>query len=251
MLKNFDIVDLYSFYGRNILKESVKKPLLENEDVIDLDKPKLKDTELIRKIMAERSKRFKTIIYFDDDPALIPSSFQISYTYKIIFDINQIKKDYSSTQLDNDDENIDDDAIDRMIMQKMKNKDKGIEPKKQMVDMDGFYVDVFKKNLPSYTLNGKLNDLIRAGVLPIDNWKVYTITYSTQVTDDLLFRNLEKAVKQNKPAYLSPFGYEIGFECTDKRTAKTKNEVVEFALKFSKGLEGSIFKDTQYYKIKR
>ena len=233
----FDIEGLFKYYSKTILKESKKYPLMESETKLPL--PNI-------------SQKFNATIFYDKDPALVPSSFQISYNYKIVFNINQIKADYSSTQLSGEKNiDIDDDAIEKMIQKKMKSKTQEVRPKVQTVDTDGFFVDVFKKNIPSYTLTGKLNDLIRAGVIPIENWKVYGITYSTQVDDNLLWRKLETEIKRGKPALASPFGYEISFENTDKSRAKTEQEVKQFATEFSKALEDSIFKDTQYYKITR
>lgn len=247
----FDIEGLFKYYSKSILKESARQPLMESEVIVKFDAPNnIKDKELARKVQTEKPKRFKTVVYYDDDPALLPTSFQISYSYKVAFDIEHIKADYSTTQIDaNSNLDIDDDKIEKMIQQQMKQKVKTIQPKKQVVDMDSFYVDVFKKIFPSYTLNGKLNDLIRAGVLPIDDYKIYSITYSTQVDDKLLYRHLDTAIKQNKRAVVAPFGYEIGFESKDKSRAKTQSEVITFALDFSKIMDGSIFKDTQYYKI--
>lgn len=250
----FDIEGLFKYYSKTILKESSRQPLIESEVMVDYlnstSLGRLKDSELIRKITAEVPKRFKTVLYYDDDPALLPTSFQVSLIFDITFDINQIKNDYSSTQIDaKKDVDIDDDEIDKMIMQKMKDKGKTVVPKKQIVDLDGFFVDVFKKNIPSFTLNGRLNDLIRAGVVPIDDYKVFSVTYSTQVDDKLLYRHLDTAVKKNKPVMKSQFGYEIGFECKDRSRAKTLKEVADFTLRFAKSMDGSILKDTQYYRI--
>lgn len=249
----FDIEGLFKYYSKSILKESAKQPLLENEVIVKFDSPTtIKDKELARKVQVEKSKKVKTVVYYDDDQSLLPSSFQISYSYKVDFDLRKIKENYSTTQIDaKSDVDIDDDAIDKMIQQQMKQKNKGIQPKKQIVNMDGFYVDVFKKTFPVSTMNGKLNDLIRAGVLPIQDFKIYSIVYSTQVDDKLMYRHLDTAVKQNKPAVSIPYGYEIGFECKDRSRAKTQSEIISFALDFSKAMDGSIFKDTQYYKISR
>ncbi len=166
------------------------------------------------------------------------------------FNIEKIKENYSDTQIDaKSNVNIDDDEIEKMIQQQMKQKGPKMQPKKQIVNMDGFFVDVFKKIFPVSTMNGKLNDLIRAGVLPIGDFKIYSIVYSTQVDDKLMYRHLDTAVKQNKPVVAIPFGYEIGFECKDKSRARTQSEIVQFTLDFSKAMDGSIFKDTQYYTI--
>ena len=231
----FDIEGLFRYYSKNTLKESKRYPLTEGE---------------IKKLLPNVSKKFNVEIFYDVDPALIPSSFQISYIYKINFNINSIKEDYSTTQISAEkDIDIDDDAIDKMIQKKMRTPDQDIKNKVQAIDTNGFYVDVFKKNIPSYTLNGKLNDLIRAGVLPIDTWKIYGITYSTQVDDNLLWRKLEPEIKKGKPAFAYKFGYEISFENTDKTRAKTFEEVKEFTIQFSKAMEDSVFKNTQYYTI--
>ena len=247
----FDIEGLFKYYSKNILKESSKQPLIESEIKVEFSSPtQVKDKELAKKIQVENPTRFKTVLYYDDDPSLLPSSFQISYSYKVMFDLDKIKENYSTTQIDaKSDINIDDDAIDKMINQKMKQKNTTVQPKKQIVNMDGFFVDVFKKIFPVSTMNGRLNDLIRAGVLPIEDFKVYSIVYSTQVDDKLMYRHLDAAIKKNQPSLAVSFGYEIGFEAKDRSTAKTLNEVVEFALDFSKALDGSIFKDTQYYTI--
>jgi len=247
----FDLEDLFKYYSKNILKESAKQPLIESEIIVKFDAPNnVKDRELARKVQIEKPNKVKTILYYDDDPALLPSSFQISYSYKVNFNLEQIKEDYSITHINAKKEiDIDDDEIEKMIQQKMKEKNPIVQPKKQIVDMDGFFVDVFKKTFPVSTLNGKLNDLIRAGVLPIKDFKVYSIVYSTQVDDKLMWRHLDTAVKQNKSAVAIPYGYEIGFECKDRSRAKTQSEIVSFALDFSKAMEGSIFKDTQYYTI--
>lgn len=247
----FDIEGLFKYYSKSILKESARQPLMENEVIIKFDAPNnIKDKELARKVQTEKPKKFKTVLYYDDDPALLPSSFQISYSYKVNFNIENIKQDYLRTQIDTKSNiNIDDDEIEKMIQQQMKQKGTKIQPKKQIINMDAFFVDVFKKIFPVYTMSGKLNDLIRAGVLPIDDFKIYSIVYSTQVDDKLMYRHLDTAIKQNKPAVSILFGYEIGFECKDMSRARTQSEIVSFALDFSKAMDGSIFKDTQYYTI--
>ncbi len=247
----FDIENLFKYYSKSILKESNKQNLLENEIVVKFDAPiNVKDKELAMKLKNENPKRFKTVVYYDNDPSLLPTSFQISYSYKVNFNTDKIREDYSATQLDVEKNlDIDDDEIEKMIQQQMKQKGPKIQPKKVIVNMDGFFVDVFKKLFPVATLNGRLNDLIRAGVLPMGDFKIYSIVYSTQVDDKLMYRHLETAIKQNKPSISIPYGYEIGFECKDKNRARTQSEIVSFALDFSKAMNGSIFKDTQYYTI--
>lgn len=233
MTDKFDIVDLYKHYSKGILTE----------------RQNLDEKEIIRKFQPGEFKKFKAILYYDDDPNMLPASFQVDYIYSIVFNAKTIKDDFSDYELDFDKEiNVDDDEIEKMIQKKMK----GVQDKKvrsATVSMDHFYRDFFKKNLSSYLVANKLNDLIRAGVIPIENWKIYAVTYSTQVDENLLFRKIEDGIKRGKPQIDSLYGYQIAFESANKKQAYSLEQVMEFVKEFSKALETSLLKDTKYYKI--
>jgi len=234
MNNNFDIESLYRHYSKTIIRERNPDSLYEKEVIT-----KFKPTDF---------QQFKAVLYYDADPALLPASFQVDYIYSIVFDTKGIQRDFSGEQVDFDNNiNIDDDEIDKMVMKKIQG-DKEHGTRKAIIDMDEFYHSVFKKTFPSYVLSTKLNDLIRAGVIPIENWKIYAITYSTQVDDKLLFRKLEDAVKKGKKI-ASPFGYQIAFESANKMQTYSQEEVVEFTTEFSKAFASAILKDTQYYNI--
>jgi hypothetical protein len=236
MKDNFDIVSLYKHYSKNILAESNRYPLSEKEVQMDL-----KDT----------SNRFKATVYFEEDPTMLPASFQIDYVYDIKFNAQQISNDFSEDQISFDKEvNVDDDEIDRMIMKKLQNAPKASRQTRVSVDLTEFYNKFFKRVLPSYVITNKLNDFIRAGVIPIDTWKIYAVTYSTQVDDKLLFRKIETGFKKNPPIIQQAhYGYQIAFESANSTQTYSKEQVMEFAEKFSKALEDSLFKDTKYYEI--
>jgi hypothetical protein len=238
MNDNFDLVNLYKHYSKNILKES---------------RISLTEKEVIKKFPNE-FKKFRVVLYYDDDPNMIPASFQIDYVYGIVFNTRAIAEDFSEEQIDFGPDIttdvIPDDEIDKLISKKLK----GGETKQKVskapeVDITGFYHDFFKKNLPNYVISNKLNDLIRAGTLPIEGWKVYAVTYSTQVDDKLLFRKIEDGFKKKKSSIVSPYGYQIAFESANKQQRYGLKEVMEFTKEFSKALETSLLKDTKYYKI--
>ena len=233
----FDVESLFRHYSNAIIKERTMQSLDEKESII-----KFRPTDF---------QKFKAILYYDDDPSMIPASFQVDYIYSIVFNTKYIIQDFSTEEIDFDtDINIGDDEIDKMVMKKMK---RGGErrSRKDVVDIDGFYNDFFKKTFPSYVLSTKLNDLIRAGVIPIGNWKIYAITYSTQVDDKLLFRKVETGLKKGTPFVPSPFGYQIAFESANPKQTYSQEEVIEFTKEFSKALETAILQDTKYYKIIR
>jgi len=235
MSDNFDIVSLYKHYSKNILNERA-----------------LTEKEVIKKFQPNEFKKFKAILYFDDDPNMLPASFQVDYTYKIVFNTRTIKEDFSEEHVDvgSDigDIGVNDDEIEKMVQKKLKGVPaKGI--RKSTISLDHFYRDFFKKNLSSYLIANKLNDLIRAGVVPIENWKIYAVTYSTQVDENLLFRKLEDGMKRGKPLIESLYGYQIAFESANKKQAYSVGQVMEFVKEFSISLETSLLKDTKYYKI--
>jgi len=239
MSDNFDIVNLYKHYSKNILKESNTTLVEKEEDEV---------------LQPEKFKRFKVTLYYDDDPSLVPASFQIDYIYAIAFNAKAISEDFSDEQIDFDKEvNIGDDEIEKMVMNKLNvlpdQPKKGSGNKKVDVNVDQFYRDFFKKNLPSYVITNKLNDLIRAGVIPIENWKIYAVTYSTQVDDKLLSRKVDDGLRKGKAWIASPFGYQIALESANKNQRYSSEQVKEFAIEFSKALDTSLFKDTKYYKI--
>lgn len=235
MHNNFDMESLFRRYSKTIIKERNPDSLYEKEVIT-----KFKPTDF---------QQFKAVLYYDADPALLPASFQVDYIYSIVFDTKAISDDFSGEQVDFDSNiNIDDDAIDKMVMKKIQGeKEKGT--RKSIIDMEEFYHTVFKKTFPSYVLSTKLNDLIRAGVIPIENWKIYAITYSTQVDDKLLFRKLEDGIKKNKKLIVSPFGYQIAFESANKMQTYSQEEVIKFTTEFSKAFASAILKDSKYYKI--
>lgn len=237
MKDNFDIVSLYKRYAKGILKESNRYPLSEKEVQVDFD---------------DEFKKFKAKVYFEEDPTMLPASFQIDYIYDIKFNAQQITNDFSEEQISFDKElDVDDDEIDRMIMKKLKSGSRNISTQKKVsVDLVKFYNDFFKRNLPSYIITNKLNDFIRAGVIPIETWKIYAVTYSSQVDDKLLFRKIEDGFKKNPPRIQQAhYGYQIAFESVNQTQTYSKEQVMEFAVKFSEALEDSLFKDTKYYEI--
>lgn len=245
------MVELYKYYSKKIITES--SSLRESESVITFgtaDK-KISDIGLIKKIKSLAPKRFKTIIYYDTDSLKIPTSFQINYEYSIMFDLNQIKADFSDTKLSVDNNvDVNDDEIDKAISKKLTMKSpENKSVKTSVVNMNEFYSEVFKKLLPSYAVKHKINDLILGGILPIDDYNIFSITYSTQVTDDLLFRKIESGIKSKKPNVISSYGYEIAFKSKDIRKSKSIEDILDFALRFSVSLDESILKDTKYYKI--
>lgn len=235
MSEIFDSVNLYKHYSRAIINERNLHTLNEKESIT-----KFNNTDF---------KKFKIVLYYDNDPKLIPASFQVDYIYSIEFNIKSIINDFSKEQINfNKNINIDDNDIQKMVMNKMRGKtEKNV--RKSVIDIDKFYNEFFKKKFPSYVLYSKLNDLIRAGVLPIENWKIYAIIYSTQVTDKLLFRKLESGLKKGTPIVSSLYGYQIAFESANKMKTYSKEEVMEFTKEFSREFEKSILVDSKYYKI--
>lgn len=235
MSANFDLIDLYKHYSKNIISERQENVIAEKE----YEGP----------IAQLNSNKFKAILYYDDDPKLIPDSFQIDYFFNVVFNVQKIAEDFSSEQVNFDsDVNIDDDEIDKMIAKKMQGSQQQ-KVKKAVINTENFYYDFFKKNLTSYVVENKLNDLIRAGIIPIENWKIYAVTYSGQVDDKLLFRKVEDGIKKNKVVIPAKYGYQIAFTSTNKMQKYGLDAVTQFSQEFSKALETTILKDTKYYKI--
>ena len=82
MKDNFDLVGLYTHYSKNILNE----------------RESLTEKEVIRKFQPNEFKKFRAILYYDDDPSMIPASFQIDYVYGIVFNMKTIREDYSEVK---------------------------------------------------------------------------------------------------------------------------------------------------------
>lgn len=233
----FDVESLFRHYSKAIIKE---------RKVTSLD-----EKESITKFNPTDFQKFKAVLYYDDDPTMLPASFQVDYIYSIVFNIKSIIQNFSNEEIDFDsDINIDDDEIDKMVMKKMKGGGDR-RGRKSVVDIETFYNTFFKKTFPSYVLSTKMNDLIRAGIIPIENWKIYAITYSTQVDDKLLFRKVETGLKKGITFVPSPFGYQIAFESANPKQTYSQEEVIEFTTRFSKAFEKAILQDTKYYKIVR
>jgi len=252
-IKTFDADDLFKYYYKRILNESKKEKIVEREIVLNFDSPKIKNKELELKIKNEVPKRCKTVLYYEDDPTLLPSSFQISYSYYLNFNLDEIRNDFIKEKIDlKKSFPKSDDDFDKMIQQKIQKKDSENKiVKKKVIDFDSFYVEILKKNFPSYKITGKINDLVASNKLNLKDYSVYSLVYSTQVDFDLLNRHLQTALKQGKKSISIPFGYEVGFASNDKKREKSLEEVLEFAIEFSKAFDKYILTDTKYYTISK
>ena len=131
-----------------------------------------------------------------------PARFDIDFKYKVIFNLDAIKQDFA---LPGD-----------------------------LVNWEGFYEDVIKKNF------SERNVWIKAKYITVSGFKPDGVIYNSEATDRTL--NPKRTNKYD-------FKHTVTLEAIDKNKVFNKNEVAKAAQEFVDKFEKIAYSDTKYYKI--
>jgi hypothetical protein len=261
MSKPIMLEQMFSIYGK-----SSKKRLAE-QSINEYEKP----------IVDPSVQKCSMVAHFDDIK-MVPTTFNLETFFKITFNCEAIREDFSvvkytakrdapddvkdipddevDSQIQKSMASVDDDGSDEIARQiskavKAKNSEKGLRP--TYVDYDAFHWDVYRKKITPYGVENKIRELTRAGVINLGDFKI-TIVDDAGPADSSriweVFRAKDKKNTQPTPIVLG-YGYSFTFSSINRLKKYSEKDCFEVIKKFAPQFEKSILTNTEYYTFKK
>ena len=200
------------------------------------------------------TEKSSIVVYFDnDDLGMVPTSVNFDILTTVEFKSGQIREDYNTVGNEKEEPTVDSDAeLEKNVEKSLSSKSTdmiSIQPK--FVDYGKFYWDIVSKQLSAHSILFKVRQLIKTGVISMQDLDVSIITTSdTAQRDD---KSLWKVfvIKDRKNSKASPIKISYGYSATlvGKNELKqyTKKELIPLIYSFVQQFETSVLKDTEYY----